>query len=486
VFLIMEDFTTSWASLLWYVITNTAIILNIAIIIFQSLDGWKSEKARLDLTMEICVHLFIFDYAVKAFTVMWCPIALFDETYMLDRLLPDPRQQKLVLQPLQTTRLQRVSYWATVPSNVIDLLSILPSLLNYVVSGMHLPLSSLRMLRLLRVIRVLRAFKAVGKWVTTLQVLGEAFYSSLGSILVLILYIALFSMVAGAILYQQEGEELERYSDVPAAMTMVAEMFVGKSYSVTTTLMSAFVLASVGMFKGIIFLLPIDKLKKATKASEERYAQLNELRAQVEEEEIFSCQPPGIEWASDFHCPAVRVLVYPDRGAETSMVPATGMMNIPIMKSERIEATLCVPLHGGAPQRCMGPNPELECFVTWEPAAVDTRGVPRGTLVVRILRGKEFAGVLGSNWRVHLEVPGNLYGDTASIVWVSCASCSGSPDPEWGDSACHPFEIKWVIHEEIKTETNDQAFQRRVLELLEDQSRRLVALEAKVEASLCH
>jgi len=350
-----------------------------------------------------------------------------------------------------------------------------------------LPLSALRMLRLLRVIRVLRAFKAVGKWVVTLQVLGEAFYSSLGSIMVLILYICLFSMVAGAVLYQQEGDVLEKYSDVPEAMMFVAEMFIGKSYSVSTSIISALVLASVGMFKGIIFLLPIDKLKKASKASERRFEDLNAMRQQVDDEELHALHPVEA-WATDLRCPAVRLRVFQEGtiskegAARGGGSPSTGMLNVPILKSDLVEATVCVPLHGGPAQRRFGSRPELEVLVRWEPKDMRHDSLPCGALSMKIMAGRFFSGGASCRWCVHMEAPEKLYGQAASADWVSPASNVGSPSPQWGEEAAHTFAIQWEVLEEsqAKSENTDQAFQQRVLELLEEQTRRIAALEVQV------
>jgi hypothetical protein len=345
------------------------------------------------------------------------------------------------------------------------------------------------MLRLLRVIRVLRAFKAVGKWVITLQVLGEAFYSSLGSIMVLILYICLFSMVAGAVLYQQEGSVLEDYSDVPTAMTVVVERFVGKSYSISTTLLSALVLASVGMFKGIIFLLPIDHLKKASKASEKRFHDLHLMRQQVDDEDLrIHC--PQETWAMDLRCPAVRVRVFPEgmistEGAAAGQgLPSTGTLNVPILRSDAVESTICVPLHGGPAQKLLGPRPELEVFVMWRPSGMQNDSLPSGELVIRIRGGRYFSGGRHRHWCVHMEAPEKLYGKLASADWVSPCSNIGSPNPDWGEDAVHTFEIGWEAPGAAKmtVEPPDAKFRNQVLEILEAQTKRIVSLEAEIVA----
>lgn len=250
VFLAMDDFTTSTLATAWYTLTTIVIVVNIVVIILQSLSGYTDEsQSWFALINDWCVNIFILEYFTKAFCSMYCPIALFDSAWMLDHVLPYGDHEHLVANSLHTTKWQRLSHWACTVNNVVDFVSITPKLLSVAVSGMHLPLASLRMLRLLRIIRVFRAFRAVGKWVTTLQVLSEAFMSSLGSVFVLVLYIGLFSMVAGAVLYSEEGETDDRFRTVPSAIAYVTERFVGDSFSITETLVGGLVLASVGVFK---------------------------------------------------------------------------------------------------------------------------------------------------------------------------------------------------------------------------------------------
>mmetsp|Transcript_151749 Transcript_151749/g.486868 ORF Transcript_151749/g.486868 Transcript_151749/m.486868 type:complete len:607 (-) Transcript_151749:215-2035(-) len=475
IFLTMEDFTSSNTAMLYYIVLNIAIVANIGSIVLASLETKGDFFAdNFQIVSELCVYLFVFDYSMKALCVTSCPIALFDEAWLIETATM-PGVMKFS-QSLQPTKWQRFIHWATSPTNLIDFFSILPWLLTLVAGQVHLPLSALRMLRLLRVIRVLRAFKAVGKWVITLQVLGEAFYSSLGSILVLVVYIGLFSMVAGAILYQQEHKDNPHdWHDVPSSMRGVVEMFVGKSFSVSNSVVSALVLASVGMFKGIIFLLPITKLRNATQTSQNHVDMLANLRDQVETEAL----PQQIEWASDFNCPCVRVRVH-EEGQEKGSIPAIGMLNVPLHELEPVDVLMQVPLHGG-PQRMCAARPEVDIKMLWTPSGKNPR-LPHGKLSVKILQGRNFSGYASSRWRVELEVPEKLYGKGAQTEWMYPLSQTGAPEPAWGDEAAHTFNIDWEVAEDPNHEMPEQAFQRQVLELLHAQAKKIDSLESEVSA----
>jgi len=484
IFFIMEDHNTSIAALLWYCIMNIGIITNIAVIILQSYTGRsQSEAELLETVLYGCVLLFVFDYCMKAFCVFFVPVAMYDEAWMLQHILPVGRQSaSLASESLMPRPWSRFRYWATMPSNLVDFFSILPFFLSAVVEGLHLPLSSLRMLRLLRVMRVLRAFKAAGKWVTTLQVMGEAFSASMGSITVLVLYIVLFSMVCGAVLFQQEPAQdfSHGFEHVPAAMLYVTELFVGKSFSVSGTILSGFILAALGLFKGIIFLLPIERVKKATKESESKFDELNKLRQQVEEEDQLNKLPPGLHWATDFGCPVVRIEAFNDAmSALHSRDAGIGMLHVPLFEKEPVEVTCVVPLHGGRVRKLFGNVPTIEFELKWTPAPDTSDSLPLGELFLRVLRGSNFSGDKASRWRLSLTIPASLYGKDASLDWISPPSSSGSPDPVWAEDACKMCHIAWRLEEAPSpSAVHKSKFEDKVLGMLEDQTKRIAALES--------
>merc|ERR1719215_1719357 len=113
----------------------------------------------------------------------------------------------------------------------------------------------------------------------------------MGAIVVLILYILIFSLVGGTLLYQQEFEsaleanldpsgDAQKFKNVPAAFQQVAQLLVG-NFDVATTATGVIVIASLGLFKNII-LLPINKIKEATNASNKAHEKLDKLKLEVE------------------------------------------------------------------------------------------------------------------------------------------------------------------------------------------------------------
>jgi len=484
VFLAMEDPSTSHLAMAWYSLNNLAIVVNISIMILQSLPGYSpGTQSLFTFALSWCIRLFTVDYCAKAFCVMWCPIALFDEVWMLDNALPCGEKEYLISRSLHTTKGQRLWYWATCGRNIVDFCSILPNLLSFVIVGMHLPLTSLRMVRFLGALRILRAFKAVGKWVTTLQTLGEAFFSSMGAVFVLVLYMGVFSLVAGAVLYEQEHrfKDAKDFVNVPTSMGVVVEDFVGKSLSAASSLMGKVVLACVGMFKGIIILLPIDKLKKATKSSADHFERMSALKEQVERETMLRSLPKGISWASDFACPTARFEVLDDTDVNDANA-SVGTAHVPIFEARPVEAALLVPLHGGTANRLFGAPPELKVLVRWTPAPdedepsseVPTRRqkkrMPKGDLSLRVLEGSNFGGSETMRWQVRMFVPEKLYGVRSNSYFGTPWSSSGSPSPAWGDGddAEGLFDVAWEDEEEEEPEeTTAEAFRRKVLEALD-------------------
>merc|ERR1719215_88225 len=176
----------------------------------------------------------------------------------------------------------------------------------------------------------------------------------MGAIVVLILYILIFSLVGGTLLYQQEFEsaleanldpsgDAQKFKNVPAAFQQVAQLLVG-NFDVATTATGVIVIASLGLFKNIIFLLPINKIKEATNASNKAHEKLDKLKLEVEvETALLHSRYDRTDWANNYHCPVVRVEVAHD--TDTSLA-AVGMLNVPIMETSKVQAHIIVPLHG--------------------------------------------------------------------------------------------------------------------------------------------
>lgn len=114
-------------------------------------------------------------------------------------------------------------------------------------------------------------------------------------------------------------------------------------------------------------------------------------------------------------------------------------------------------------------------------------GLPQGQLRIQLEGAKSFAGGASSKWCVHLEAPEKLYGEEASADWVSSTSTVGSPNPEWGADAVHTFNIAWSVpggsQPQEQSPGAEEAFRARVIDLLEDMTKRVASLEAEVKAN---
>lgn len=307
--------------------------------------------------------------------------------------------------------------------------------------------------------------------------MGDAFFSSLGAVAVLIIYILLFSMVAGALLNQQEiGNDL--FDTVPDAMWYVIARFVSQQHSLPnvkgtpTAVTSTILLVAVGLFQGIIFLLPIDRLKTASKVSEKAHNELETLRYQIDEETIRAQLPTQFVWMENPHCPVMRVQVYQDR-MEGLLNAGIAVFPVPILSSSFESAQISVGIMRGEPQRMFGEIATLEVSLTWEPtSAVSTD--PEGNLTVLIVSGSSFK--IGRRWRCCVEVPTSLYGQRKK--WTSEASLIGGGSiVTWGADATCTFPIKWETHTKIKSEPPDDQFLKDLANLVEDGAQRLQNIE---------
>eukprot|EP00928_Gymnodinium_smaydae_P089865 TRINITY_DN73754_c0_g1_i1.p1 TRINITY_DN73754_c0_g1~~TRINITY_DN73754_c0_g1_i1.p1 ORF type:complete len:648 (+),score=108.35 TRINITY_DN73754_c0_g1_i1:114-1946(+) len=469
----------------WYVLTNFTIILNIALLVAVSMPEVEVLEYFYLLThMEHwCVYFFVLDYMLKAVFVCWCPIAMIDDRWLLQEV------NARATSKVQHSKFERFWFFATTPGNVVDLASITPLFLAYIVEGTKLPLSSLRMLRLLRIFRVLKSFRALGKWVVELQVLGEAFYNSLGTVAVLLIYMALLAMLAGAIINNQDRDSSEVFETVPWSMWYVVARFVGmqgalpNAAGVVLAPLSCFVLASVGLFKGIIFLLPIDRLKEATKHAEEYYKELSELTAEIEAEDLRKKLPPSVAWTVDTTCPVVRIEIFEyseSLGGPTGEARGLVKCPVPILRSTPEADALRVPVIGPSMRRFCGAAPHMEIGIKWEPSE-QNRGAPKGKLLLTVVQGISIRNS-GERWCCRFEVPSSLYGESAGEQWL-CGPCDApSTNPTWSVANSKEFSIEWeAAAPEEPHESKEAKFQEQVCAMLTSHAEQIQRLEEALE-----
>jgi hypothetical protein len=468
------------------VIIFAAIFVNV-IVIFGLLTEEKGTW---------CAYLFTVEYLCKLAVAPFCRYSVFHEDWLLEKTVPDPKDADAAL-PAGMTSLARLAAFVFTPMNLIDFFSILPTWIEVVLKlvatssdgSTGINLQFLRALRLFRLFRVLK----FGKFSSTLSVLGVTIGNSVQAIGVLCLYIAMISMLAGAVIQQFEypptnidDPKLEMelnhsFKDVPMAMKWVAGRMVTMQHSLPEkkalpqSLVSAFIVIFLGLFKGVIFVLPIATITEAYKRADTNLKAQQRLQAEVEEDKT---APLGTEWCKDPSAPAARVEMWT---TDKHMV-GVGSFNLPFYeKSQRVK--FWVPLIGELKSLC-GTHPGVEIEVDWQ-AAPDSKPkdkLPKGDLTVTVFQGAGFKTSAGDARRCVLEVPVKLYPDNAeqnnhlmSHEFSAEANCAPSA-PQWNQSKT--FTISW--EEKGSRRQSDEEWQRQVLDLLRQQGEKLDALESKV------
>jgi len=129
-----------------------------------------------------------------------------------------------------------------------------------------------------------------------------------------------------------------------------------------TATASILIIACVGMFKGVLFLLPIDSLKKATMQAERHHNEIEALRAELAEEERNLNNEN--DWAEDFDCPTARVHIL---SGENGTAIAFSDLPVPLLETSSVNTTVRLPFGGYQARKSCGMRPSVEFRVLWEP-----------------------------------------------------------------------------------------------------------------------
>lgn len=196
---------------------------------------------------------------------------------------------------------------------------------------------------------------------------------------------------------------------------------------------------------------------------------------------------------------------------------ASNSLPVPILKADFFHKKFTVPLVAGyvAEKRWLGPMPQVDVEVMWKPDfRMKDLEMPCGVLKILSLSGHDFGGNSQDRWILRLSAPVALKGGrhhkesssrAPKVDFKELQSESGGPEPQWAVPSDFEFHVDWSlsgIRDEEPSSvaelpppktTRDQVsdkstdFERRVLEMLEaqskglaEQSSRLAALEEKV------
>jgi hypothetical protein len=416
----------------------------------------------------------------------------------------------------QMTPGQRLRIFLFKPMNLIDFFAILPFWLTLLVGNwIPFPLAFLRALRLLRFLRIMK----IGKFDSTLLVLGTTLANSTQSVQVLMIYLCLISLVAGAILNQVEEPTKEvkvklpesckllaevasnasaamltspspdceprtklvsmPFANVPNAAWYVFARMMGMRHSVPwvagvpATLIGSIVVFTCLIMKGIIWVLPFGQIGQTFKDTWAQNQELQQIRKEVQTEDQRS---PDLVWIEDGDTPVANIEVWGTEENGSRVMAGYGRIPVPLLNAKATTAEVTTYLWGGTFRPWFGAPPSLDVRISWNPVEVKN-GASRGRLRIEPTEGSGFPS---SRWRFVVRVPVRLYGEDAEKEWRSQPS-SESTNPEWPNSAGGNFEVLWEEGTTPgpppqKKATGDAELLEEVVSLLETQGRQLQEL----------
>jgi hypothetical protein len=242
------------------------------------------------------------------------------------------------------------------------------------------------------------------------------------------------------------------------------------------------------MFKGVLFLLPINGLKKETMSAERHHKEIESLQRELDEEtRTLSNQ---FAWADDLASPTVRVEIL---ASATGPAIAFSDLPVPLLQTSTVEGIIRLPLGGYRARKWCTPfcsnTPSVDFRIRWEPdvKSISRKGAktvlqPRGSLTLEPLEAFDFGSSAGRSLHCNFIVPCTLYGDARSYTSNGCNQY------KWEDSA-KDFRIEWESPLETAPEVKcgeskhleEEYFQRRVLDVLHQQTDHIQQLESRIE-----
>merc|ERR1712194_281382 len=160
------------------------------------------------------------------------------------------------------------------------------------------------------------------------------------------------------------------------------------------------------------------------------------------------------EWASNYHCPTIRVEVY--ESTSTSR-PAIASLHVPIFVQKEVEAFANVPLHGGRfriknVKRAL--RPSLDFNILWKPDEDSQEQCPIGDLFLKVLSGRRL-GSSGARFWMKLHAPVRLYDAGSQGDWkTEVSEPTSDAVTMWSEKAERHFRVHWRTKTDEEKEKN--------------------------------
>jgi len=496
--LVMEDTSSCILAVVYKVVIFLAIICSVSLVVVQSLHDIcpkpKLNEPRCFNMVEVaCVMVFSVDYGLKLICVPLARNAVYDKDWHFANTVADPLLANTQRRRARMSRWGRFQHYFFKPMSIIDLIAILPFWLKLLVDDLlPFPLAFLRGLRLLRFFRVMK----FGRFNSTLTVLGTVLARSTQAVYVLLIYIALTSLVAGAI-FQQVERNIESFETVPSATWWVFSRMVAMQHSSSwtegrpETMIGGALLAFLLILKGIIWILPFGQIGNTFR---EAWAESEDLKKLQLEVQVEDAKNPERVWVEDGESPTVVIAVWEDSAedlgsdsvsralSESATLAGRGTVPLPILEKTPSQAVVTTVIWGGSMQPWYT-VPTMDFLVEWVPVKVKD-GASQGSLKIKPLQGENFLGRPGTTWRVSVTDPSRLYGSSDELWW-SQSSAGGAPCPTWENSSEANFDVCWEAGRAESKETpapkvvsTEEEVLRRVLQLVQENGQRLEELHS--------
>ncbi|CAJ1350256.1 unnamed protein product [Effrenium voratum] len=270
----------------WFYFVMLVTLANLAAIVFPDCAERTCDVVGLDNAKDsctsafktFCIMIFSLDYFTKLFLA---PCVRMEVMHTAQKIFSG---DEWTVQPLSPW--QRLTFFVNQGDNRIDLIAILPFWLN-VLCGRFLPTASF--LRVVRLTRLFRIFKSA-RYFDMVHVLGLTLWKSMSMVGILFVLITIIGLIAGCLLQEFEsplGEDA--FQSVLQAWYWIFCRLISMKDTVhhageVRSFWGITVLATTLTLKGVLWIVPIARIKQIFSAEYTLVVNDRELRKQMVDE----------------------------------------------------------------------------------------------------------------------------------------------------------------------------------------------------------
>mmetsp|Transcript_72498 Transcript_72498/g.169869 ORF Transcript_72498/g.169869 Transcript_72498/m.169869 type:complete len:631 (-) Transcript_72498:292-2184(-) len=461
-YLTLEEPGSCRCAKVWFYVVMAAAVANLTMFILPETTIWLLAHINLEAKEDqvifttLCMVVFSMDYLGKFFCSPFIRdevVAPSEKHFDLDEAMRSSVPQGKVARCLN---------FALQPSNVIDLLAVLPWWLDLCV-GRILPGAAF--LRIIRISRIFHLFKSA-RYFDMVQVLGLTLWKSMNLVGIVFALITVVGLFAACLLQQTEASAGEAMSEVfltvPGSWFWIFCRLIGlkdtdDAKGKVESFLGIAVLAVTLTLKGVLWIVPIARIRQIF--SQEYALVVNSAKARTKMVADLKSSKAGQEVESRYGCTCAHLLLLTQAGGYEAWVA----LPLQCSHEEGVEFESTVALG----DKLAPSAPSITVKIAWQPRpemSESQYSLPRGTLELKALKGERLpSGRTDIVWEVPV--------DTFRSEERRAALQNGSTDKL-------KFEVNWqgtgeddnprVIDEDLQMDYH--VYQKQVLNLLEEQS----------------